>query len=58
MIAEPLRLGYVGCGFMAQHVHLPHFATLEGLCWPIRPSAEEQRWQGVISWTGTMRETA
>ncbi len=30
MSAEPLRMGYVGCGFMAQHVHLPHFATLEG----------------------------
>jgi predicted dehydrogenase len=24
----PIRLGYVGCGFMAQHVHLPNFATL------------------------------
>jgi predicted dehydrogenase len=26
--AEPVRLGYVGCGFMAQHVHLPNFAGL------------------------------
>jgi len=24
----PLRLGYVGCGFMAQRVHLPNFSTL------------------------------
>jgi predicted dehydrogenase len=24
----PIRLGYVGCGFMAQHVHLPNYATL------------------------------
>jgi predicted dehydrogenase len=24
----PIRLGYVGCGFMAQHVHLPNFSTL------------------------------
>jgi predicted dehydrogenase len=24
----PIRLGYVGGGFMAQHVHLPNFATL------------------------------
>ena len=24
----PIRLGYVGCGFMAQHVHLPNFASL------------------------------
>ena len=23
-----IRLGYVGCGFMAQHVHLPNFSTL------------------------------
>jgi len=27
---EPLRLGYVGCGFMAQKVHLPNFASLPG----------------------------
>ncbi len=27
-MTEPLRLGYVGCGFMAQHVHLPNFASL------------------------------
>jgi predicted dehydrogenase len=24
----PVRLGYVGCGFMAQYVHLPNFASL------------------------------
>ena len=24
----PLRLGYIGCGFMAQRVHLPNFAAL------------------------------
>jgi len=23
-----IRLGYVGCGFMAQHVHLPNFSSL------------------------------
>jgi predicted dehydrogenase len=28
--SDPVRLGYVGCGFMAQHVHLPNFARLEG----------------------------
>src|SRR5919206_1744076 len=28
--AEPVLLGYVGCGFMAQHVHLPNFASLPG----------------------------
>jgi predicted dehydrogenase len=27
---EPVRLGYVGCGFMAQKVHLPNFCTLPG----------------------------
>lgn len=26
----PLRLGYVGAGFMAQNVHLPNFSTLPG----------------------------
>jgi predicted dehydrogenase len=26
--AEPVRLGYVGCGFMAQKVHLPSFSNL------------------------------
>ena len=26
---EPVRLGYVGCGFMAQKVHLPNFTALE-----------------------------
>jgi predicted dehydrogenase len=25
---EPVRLGYVGCGFMAQRVHIPNFASL------------------------------
>jgi predicted dehydrogenase len=29
MAAEPVRLGYVGCGFMAQNVHLPNFASLQ-----------------------------
>lgn len=27
---HPLRLGYIGCGFMAQRVHLPNFSTLPG----------------------------
>jgi predicted dehydrogenase len=27
---EPVRLGYVGCGFMAQKVHLPNFASIPG----------------------------
>lgn len=30
MDREPVRMGYVGCGFMAQHAHLPNFATLDG----------------------------
>ncbi len=25
---DPVRLGYVGCGFMAQKVHLPNFASI------------------------------
>lgn len=25
---KPVRLGYVGCGFIAQHIHLPNFAGL------------------------------
>ena len=25
---EPLRVGYIGCGFMAQRVHLPNFAAM------------------------------
>src|SRR2546423_15497746 len=29
MSAEPVPLGYVGCGFMAQNVHLPNFASLQ-----------------------------
>jgi predicted dehydrogenase len=28
MTTEPVRLGYVGCGFMAQKVHLPNFANI------------------------------
>ena len=27
---EPVRLGYVGCGFMAHKVHLPNFSSLPG----------------------------
>lgn len=27
---RPIRLGYVGCGFMAQRVHIPNFASLPG----------------------------
>ncbi len=27
---EPLRLGYIGCGFMAQRVHLPNFSGIPG----------------------------
>lgn len=30
MSDEPVRLGYVGCGFMAQKVHLPNFASIPG----------------------------
>jgi len=30
MTSEPVRMGYVGCGFMAQNVHLPNFASLDG----------------------------
>ena len=26
----PIRLGYVGCGFMAQNVHLPNFHSMPG----------------------------
>lgn len=25
---KPVKLGYVGCGFIAQHIHLPNFASL------------------------------
>ena len=25
---EPIRLGYVGCGFMAQKVHIPNFVSI------------------------------
>jgi predicted dehydrogenase len=27
---EPVRMGYVGCGFLAQLTHLPNFSSLEG----------------------------
>ena len=27
---DTIRLGYVGCGFMAQKVHLPNFSSLPG----------------------------
>jgi predicted dehydrogenase len=27
-LTEPLRMGYVGCGFLAQKVHIPNIATL------------------------------
>lgn len=27
---EPLKLGYVGCGFMAQKVHIPNLVTIPG----------------------------
>jgi len=27
---RPVRFGYVGCGFMAQKVHLPNFSTIPG----------------------------
>jgi predicted dehydrogenase len=29
-MSAPIRLGYVGCGFMAQRVHLPNFASIPG----------------------------
>jgi len=29
MTIERMRMGYVGCGFMAQNVHLPNFAGLD-----------------------------
>lgn len=25
---RPVKLGYVGCGFIAQHIHLPNFSTI------------------------------
>jgi predicted dehydrogenase len=33
-MTAPVRFGYIGCGYIAQHVHLPNFAALEaaGLC--------------------------
>ncbi|HEY3396867.1 MAG TPA: Gfo/Idh/MocA family oxidoreductase [Armatimonadota bacterium] len=30
MSADPVRLGYVGCGFVAQTIHIPNFAGLPG----------------------------
>jgi predicted dehydrogenase len=27
---RPIRFGYVGCGFMAQKVHLPNFSSIPG----------------------------
>jgi predicted dehydrogenase len=30
MNSEPVRMGYVGCGFLAQNAHLPNFASLPG----------------------------
>ena len=30
MNTEPVRMGYVGCGFLAQHTHLPNFSSLDG----------------------------
>ncbi|HEY0790860.1 MAG TPA: Gfo/Idh/MocA family oxidoreductase [Chthoniobacterales bacterium] len=29
-LPTPIRLGYVGCGFMAQNVHLPNFRSVPG----------------------------
>lgn len=28
MANEPVRFGYVGCGFVAQHIHIPNFRAL------------------------------
>ena len=49
---EPIRLGYVGCGFMAQKVHIPNFTSLPncelvGLA-EVRPELGQQvqqRWE-------------
>jgi predicted dehydrogenase len=30
MDTAPVRMGYVGAGFLAQHTHLPNFSSLEG----------------------------
>jgi predicted dehydrogenase len=27
-MTDPVRFGYIGCGYIAQHVHLPNFAAL------------------------------
>jgi len=27
---EPVKIGYVGCGFMAQKVHIPNFVSIDG----------------------------
>ncbi len=29
-VPSPVRLGYIGCGFMAQNVHLPNFSSIAG----------------------------
>ncbi|MCX7591165.1 MAG: gfo/Idh/MocA family oxidoreductase, partial [Kiritimatiellae bacterium] len=26
--SEPVRFGYVGCGFVAQKIHIPNFCSL------------------------------
>ena len=36
---EPLRLGYIGCGFMAQRVHLPKQVAVYLLYWTAFASA-------------------
>lgn len=41
---SPLRLGYVGCGFMAQNVHLPNFASLSNC--RLVALAEKRPWLG------------
>ena len=49
---EPIKLGYVGCGFMAQKVHIPNFTSLPnceliGLA-EVRPELGhkvQQRWE-------------
>ncbi|HZO88258.1 MAG TPA: Gfo/Idh/MocA family oxidoreductase [Chthonomonadaceae bacterium] len=28
MMTDPVRLGYVGCGFVAQNIHIPNFTSL------------------------------
>ena len=56
---EPIKLGYVGCGFMAQKVHIPNFTSLPnceliGLA-EVRPELGgkvQQRW-GIPAFTPT-----